>query len=205
MLCPLPLIKISITYIVYWYKTLYQVEPVLWTSITTGRELWCCLFTQHTRPNTKSCTNWYAISVSNISIKPNFEINKFVQYYEGDYIFCMTSRYLLPFLHQCHVTAKSLSVSLYNRSTTSFYYGNVGRTVAGNIEILSLDIIICLRCLFWCAFPRISMIWRHDNVVRQKGSRTTSRHYSITTVWWYNTLSDGLRSLISKRNVENIK
>ena len=79
----------------------------------------------------------YVISLSNISIKI-VKINKFVQYYEGDYILCMTSRYLLSFLHQCHVTTKSPSVSLYNRSTTSFYFRTVGRTVAGNIEILKI-------------------------------------------------------------------
>jgi len=27
-----------ITYIVCWYKTLYQVESVVWTSITTSRD-----------------------------------------------------------------------------------------------------------------------------------------------------------------------
>jgi hypothetical protein len=30
-------LDIPITYIVYWYNTLYQVEPVVWTSITTSR------------------------------------------------------------------------------------------------------------------------------------------------------------------------
>jgi hypothetical protein len=36
--------------------TLYQVEPVLWTSITTSRngELWCSLFAQQARPDS-SC------------------------------------------------------------------------------------------------------------------------------------------------------
>ena len=50
---------IPITYIVWWYKTLYQVEYVVWTSITTSREsdeLWCGQFTQQTRPDTQSCT-----------------------------------------------------------------------------------------------------------------------------------------------------
>jgi hypothetical protein len=35
---------IPITCIVWWYKTLYQVEPVVWTSIIMSRdsdELWC--------------------------------------------------------------------------------------------------------------------------------------------------------------------
>ena len=64
---------------VRWYKTLYQVEPVVWTSITTSRdsdELWCGLSIQQARPDTKSCTNtvyMYVISLSNISIKANFK------------------------------------------------------------------------------------------------------------------------------------
>jgi hypothetical protein len=51
---------IPIICIVWWYKTLYQVEPFVWTSITTSREsdeLWCGLFTQQARPGTMSCTN----------------------------------------------------------------------------------------------------------------------------------------------------
>jgi hypothetical protein len=87
---------------VWWYNTLYQVESVVWTSITTSRdsdELWCGLFTQQTRPDTVLYHHtMYVISLSNISIKMNFnqiasvEL-KCVQYSEGDYILCMTSRY----------------------------------------------------------------------------------------------------------------
>ena len=92
------------TYIVCWYKTLYQVEPVVWTSITTSHDsdgfvmrlihatskTWYKVLYQHTM---------YVISLSNISIKTNFkQITrvelKFVQYSQGDYILCMTSRYI---------------------------------------------------------------------------------------------------------------
>jgi len=37
---------------VWWYESLYQVDPVVWTSITTScdsDELWCGLFTQQAR------------------------------------------------------------------------------------------------------------------------------------------------------------
>ena len=47
----------------------------------------------------------------------------------------MTSRYLLPFIHQSHVTVQSLSVSLYNRPTMLFWK-NVDCSVAGNIETI---------------------------------------------------------------------
>ena len=57
-------IYIPITYIVWWYKTLYQVESVVWTSITTSRESWYKVSYQHTV---------YAISLSIISIKTNFK------------------------------------------------------------------------------------------------------------------------------------
>ena len=45
-----------------------------------------------------------------------------------------------------------------------------------------------LTLLTLTCFPRISMIWRHDTIVRQRRSRVTSRHSFITTVWWYNIL-----------------
>jgi hypothetical protein len=54
---------IPITYILWWCKTLYQVEPVVWTSITTGKT-WYKVLYQHTM---------YVISLSNISIKTNFK------------------------------------------------------------------------------------------------------------------------------------
>ena len=49
-----------ITYIMCWYKTMYQVSPVAWTNcITTHRyrdSQWYW-FTQQAQPDTKSCTN----------------------------------------------------------------------------------------------------------------------------------------------------
>ena len=86
----------------WWYKTLYQVESVVWTSITTSHdsdELWCGQFTQQTRPDTVLYHHtMYVMSLSNISIKTNFKQIarvelKCIQYSEGDYILCMTSRY----------------------------------------------------------------------------------------------------------------
>jgi hypothetical protein len=70
----------------WWYKTLYQIESVVWTSITTSHdskfsELWCGMFTQQARPDTKSCINtlMYVICLSNISIKTNFKQIKRVE------------------------------------------------------------------------------------------------------------------------------
>ena len=51
------IIYIPITYIVWLHKALHHV---VWTIITTSRvsdELWCCLFTQQTRPDIQSCTD----------------------------------------------------------------------------------------------------------------------------------------------------
>jgi len=81
----------------------------------------------------------YVISLSNISIKfeqiTRFELES-VQYSEGDCILCMTScYYLLPSIHQCVVTVRSLSVLLCHRRTT-FFFRNV--EVAGNIETMTI-------------------------------------------------------------------
>ena len=101
----------------WWYKTLYQVEPVVWTSITTSRdsdELWCGLFTQQARPDTVLYKHtMYVISLSNISIKTNFKqitrvelrLTNLYNTLEGDYILCMTSR-LFVFVH-------SIALSLF--------------------------------------------------------------------------------------------
>jgi len=83
------------------FVQMYQVEPVVWTSITTSRyrvvmrlvhatgKTWYKVLYLHTM---------YVISLSNISIKTNFKQIarvelKFVHYSQGDYILCMTSRY----------------------------------------------------------------------------------------------------------------
>jgi hypothetical protein len=68
---------------------------------TTGKT-WYKVLYQHTM---------YVINLSNISIKTNFKqitikINKFVQYSNEDYIFYMTSRYVLPFIYQSRVTVR---------------------------------------------------------------------------------------------------
>jgi len=42
-----------ITYIVCWYKTLYQVLPVVWTNrITTRRSLWLVVILVHSTGST---------------------------------------------------------------------------------------------------------------------------------------------------------
>jgi len=69
----------TITYIVWWYKIFYQVEPVVWTSITTSRYR-CDAVCSHNRQDLKT------------NNKGRNKINKFVQYSEGDYILHMMSR-----------------------------------------------------------------------------------------------------------------
>ena len=51
----------------------------------------------------------------NVLYKLHTQFLCLLQYFERDYIVYMTSCYLLPFIHKCHVT---LSVSVYNRLTT---------------------------------------------------------------------------------------
>ena len=81
-----------------------------------------------------------------------------------------------------------------------FFWRNMDSTVARNIEIMSLEMSIwvwihdteyewlnikqslCLRCLLWCVFPCIPMIWCHDKVVGQRRSRATSCHYQTPDI-----------------------
>ena len=91
----------------------------------------------------------YVISLSNITIKINFKqitrvvlnFTNVLQYSEGDFILCMTSRYVLPFFPQCRITVRSLSVSQYN-PTTLFILRNVDLTIDRSMETMSLKKII---------------------------------------------------------------
>ena len=60
--------QIPIIYIVWWYKTLYQVKSVVWTSmmrlVHATDKTWYTVLYHHTM---------YVISVSNISIKTNLK------------------------------------------------------------------------------------------------------------------------------------
>ena len=120
---------------------------------------------------------------------------------------------ILHFVHDVtSFVAVHSSMSRYYSITVSVtvysLFLNVDRTVAGNIEAMSMEMKIwpwiheteyewmnskqslCLRCLYWCVFflSRIPMIWRHDKVVRHRRFRATSHHSFITTVWWYSIL-----------------
>ena len=133
----------------------------------------------------------------------------------GGYILYMISRYLLPFIHQSHVTVRSLPVLLYNRFWVMWTVQSpeIVETMSLEIKIwqwicdtqyecMNIKQSLCLRCLHWCVFPRIPIIWHHDKVVRQRRSCATSHHSNITTVWLLQHLvSDRLLSLISKEIV----
>jgi len=96
---------------------------------------------------------------------------------------CMKSRYLLQYIHQCHITVRSLSVSLHNQSTTTFYFRIVDRTVAGNIK--SMPITCKLECAYVAyigVYYRILNNDTYDKAVRQRRFRATSRRSFITTV-----------------------
>jgi hypothetical protein len=69
-----------ITYIVCWYKILYQTLPVAWTNrITTrhDRDSKWYWFTQQARPDTKYCTNTlYVMGIYHImGQSPNYGRN----------------------------------------------------------------------------------------------------------------------------------
>ena len=74
--------------------------------------------------NTKRSLYFEVLTVTNS--KGRFRINKFGQYSQGDYILCMTSRYLLPFLHQCHITVR-LHWCVYHRILMTWRHDKVVR------------------------------------------------------------------------------
>ena len=88
----------------WWYKTLYQVEPVVWTSITTSHDIdvvmqlvhatgktWYKVLYQHTM---------YVISLSNISIKTGWI--KICTILSGRLHFVHDVTLFFPFFHQYH-------------------------------------------------------------------------------------------------------
>jgi hypothetical protein len=42
---------------------------------------------------------------------------------------------------------------------------------------------LCLSCLYWCVFPHIPMLWRHDKVARIRKSHATLHHSFISDVY----------------------
>ena len=108
--------------------------------------------------------------------------------------------YLMPFIHKEHWLLFYHFQFHYIIIQHRFFLRNMGRTVNRNIEIMSLEMSIwawiqdteyewlnikqslCLRCLLWCVFPCIPMIWCHDKVVGQRRSRATSCHYQTPDI-----------------------
>ena len=158
------------TYIVWLCKTLYQVEPVVWTSITTSRDSRVVMPLVHTTGKT-----WYkmlyqhtmhVISLSNSPIKTNFkQITK-------------------------------VEIRLIN-----LYHTLVETTFCAWRHVIFAVHSFALLTLLTLKFSsRIPMKWRHDKIVRQRRSRTTSRHSFITTYCIIHLVSDRLFPLNSKEN-----
>ena len=131
------------------------------------------------------------------------------QNFESDYIVCMTSPNVLPFIHRRHAT---LSVSLYNRSKTLLLENCAIVFMYWNIETMFLDMriwlsirdtIICQVWMseHWSLFLYISILWRHEEIVRQRTSCTMLRH----SVVMQHRVSDRPLSIISKENIHNVK
>ena len=134
-------------------------------------------------------------------------LNNYVQYSEGDYILCNASRCLLLFIYKYHFTVRSLSVSRYTRSTTSFLelwtlqLSQIWNFVLGdeNMTLNPWSIIwmsghwrvVSLRCLHCVAFPPNShdmMSWQSRSAEKNARSRATECHSVITKMWWYSIL-----------------
>jgi hypothetical protein len=135
----------------------------------------------------------------------------------------MTSRYLLPFFHQYHVTVRSLSVSLYNRPTKLFFK-----------EVWTLKLREILKLCPWkwkydreftkhnmnewtlnscfvyvdyidVFFPHSNDMTSWQNSSAEKISCNVAPlfyHYSVVIQY---LVSDRLLSLISKENIQNVR
>jgi hypothetical protein len=92
----------------YHYES--RERRVVMRSVHATDKTWYTVLYHHTM---------YVMSLSNISIKTNFKQIarvelKCIQYSEGDYILCMTSRYFFPFIHQRQVTVFCLTFQWYD-------------------------------------------------------------------------------------------
>jgi hypothetical protein len=119
-------------------QDLYQVEPVVWTSITTSHdsdELWCGLYTQQARPDTVLYQHtMYVISLSNMSIKANFkQITRFeirltnVYNTLGETTFCAWRHVICCSSFFCfayHVCCLQWRVSPYSNDLTSWKHSS---------------------------------------------------------------------------------
>ena len=89
---------------------MYQVEPVMWT--------WYIVLYKHHY-------DMHVVSLSNISIKTNNKgqnkIIKFVQYSEGDYILCMTSR-LFVAVHSFALLSLLTFTCFTHRGSQLYFY-----------------------------------------------------------------------------------
>ena len=139
-----------------------------------------------------------------------------IQYFEGNYILCMTSCYLLPLIRSMSrycsttfsVTVQSVNNAFFLEMWTVMlseilklcpWIWEYGREFARhNYEWMNIKQSLCLCCFLSMCFPRIPMIWRHDKVNRQRRSRATSRHFFYHTWYVQHLVSERLLSLISK-------
>ena len=133
-------------------------------------------------------------------ISVELKLTYLLQYFESDYIVCMTSHYLLAFIHKCHVTR---SASPYNRlipllldkytihvyvlkwENWNYDHGYVNMTV--NLQICQMNEQIWRNEHFkFPPPPRIPILWRHEQLVRQRMFRSMSHHCCIKVAAFFN-------------------
>ena len=95
----------------------------------------------------------YVISLSNMSIKTNFKhITRFELKLTNLYntlkeTTCMTSRYLLPYIHQCVVTVGSLSASYSNNITS--WKNSSAEKISCNVAPFFYHHSVVITTLWW--------------------------------------------------------
>ena len=114
----------------------------------------------------------------------------------------MTSRYLLPFFHQYHVTVRSLSVSLYNRPWKWKYDREFTKHNMNEWTLNSCFVYVDYIDVF---FPHSNDMTSWQNSSAEKISCNVAPlfyHYSVVIQY---LVSDRLLSLISKENIQNVR
>jgi hypothetical protein len=176
-----------------WYKMLYQVEPVVWTSFTTS----CDAVKSHNRQD-----------LIQSLVPSHYVCNKFIKHFNKNKFetnnmgrIKMNTLYNTvretTFCAWCHV----ICCSTFTDVTLLFDHFQCHCSQSTTTFILEMWIVQLPEILKACPyklecayFAYIGVYFRildndtYDKVVRQMKFRATSRHSFITTVWWYNIL-----------------
>ena len=131
------------------------------------------------------------LSERNTVISPSENTKKLLQYFERNYILCMTSHYLWSFILKCHIH-RSVTFNVTNVYVlySCIKYWNcvhVNENITeleiqwsfkwtNKYEWMNIEQLFCSFCLHWGLFSYIPILWRLEKVVQQRTFYTTLHH-----------------------------